>query len=103
MMEIEKTIDERIREVEAEFRLVSALENTRQAAEVAYVAAILYQEIGESEQSEYYAQKSVLLFERAGVTTIEDAYSRYNILAGVTIPALIHEDVVRARFPKFHL
>jgi hypothetical protein len=102
-MEIEKPIGERIKEVEAEFRLVLALENTRQAAEVAYVAAKLYQEIGELEQSEYYAQQSVRLFERSGVTTIEDAYSRYNILAGVSIPGLIHEDVVRAQFPQFHL
>lgn len=102
-MEPEKPLLERIYEAEAEYRLVLAVENVRQGAEIAYVLAKLYQEAGDSAQARHYAARSVALFQEADVTSLKDAKSRYDTIAGVIIPSLIHEDVVRRDFPEFGL
>lgn len=103
MTESEKSLSDRISEAEAEYRLVSALENDRQRAEIAYVLAMLFREAGDQEETRQYANKSIALFEKVNVVSLQDARSRYDVFAGVVIPTLIHEDVVRQKFAEFHL
>jgi hypothetical protein len=69
------SITEQIHEAEAEYRHMQAIEHQRKAAEAAYVLARLYQEAGDTEMSKQYAS-----------------------LAGVQLPNLIHEGVVRQAF-----
>src|SRR5258708_7111790 len=91
-----------IPELKAEFDRIEA-EHPRKAAEIAYVLARLYKDDGERELSVQYAKKSVDLFEQVGVNTLEDAAAIYTVLANVCLPSYIHQDVVRARFPEYHL
>lgn len=69
--------------------------NPRVAAEVAYALAVLHE--GQPKGREF-ALQSIALFESVGVTTLEDAASRFTTINGILIPELIHEEVVRARF-----
>ncbi len=68
------TLPEQIREAEAELSLAKATENRRRAAEASYVVHI---------------------------NALEDAAPRYFSLAGIHLPNLIHEDVVRSTFPEY--
>jgi hypothetical protein len=93
------SITEQIHEAEAEYRHMQAIEHQRKAAEAAYVLARLYQEAGDTEMSKQYARQSIALFIQAGGTdTLEGATPRYTSLAGVQLPNLIHEGVVRQAF-----
>ncbi|SRR6266702_7246998 len=94
---------EQVREAEAEFKLLMAVENPRKAAEAAYVVARLYQDLGKLDLSEQYAKQSIALFEQIGVNTLEDAAAHYIKLAGVQLPNFIHEGVVRNTFPEYCL
>jgi len=97
-----KAITDRISEVRADFKSKEE-EFPREAAELAYVLARLYREAGKPELAEKYAGKSVSLFEALGVNTLEDAASRYTVVADVCLPSYIHQDVVRHAFPEFRL
>jgi hypothetical protein len=98
------SITEQIREAEAEFRHMQAIENQRKAAEAAFVLAELYREAGDTEASKQYARESIILFTHAGGTdTLEGAAPRYTSLAGVHLPNLIHENVVRNTFSDYNL
>ena len=94
--------DDSIPELKTEFDRME-VEYPRKAAEIAYVLARLYEDDGQRELSEQYAKKSVDLFEQVGVNTLEDAAAIYTVLANVCLPSYIHQDVVRARFPEYHL
>jgi hypothetical protein len=98
-----KSLEERLKEAQAEMLLVSAAENTRQQAEIAFILASLYREAGSLDQARVYASRSIALFERAGVDTFDDALTGYYEFAGVFVPDLIHEDVVRQNFAEFNL
>ena len=103
MLERAQSLSDRINEAEAEYRLVSALENERQRAEITYVLAKLYREAGDQEQARQYASRSIALFQKLDITTLEAAQTRYNVFAGVVVPALIHENVVRQTFSEYNL
>ncbi|OLD63357.1 MAG: hypothetical protein AUF65_02520 [Chloroflexi bacterium 13_1_20CM_50_12] len=95
------TLPEQIREAEAELSLAKATENRRRAAEASYVVARLYRDGGEIEAAKLYARESFLLFTQLHINALEDAAPRYFSLAGIHLPNLIHEDVVRSTFPEY--
>ncbi len=70
----------------------------RDAAELAYAIAILARENGNLEKARAYALKAIEIFESFQIQTIDEAAARNNIIEGVAIPELIHEDVIRERF-----
>jgi len=102
MIVMTNAISERILEAEAEFNRLEFTE-PRKAAELAYVAAKLYKQEGRSDESKEYAKKSIAIFERIGINSLEDAAAHYVSFADVVLPSYIHEDVVRHAFPEFHL
>ncbi|SRR5258708_5780577 len=93
---------ESLGELEAEFNRLETL-NPRKAAELAYVAAHLYKNAGKRDLSQHYAKKSIALFEKTGVNSLEEAASHYTILCGVNLPSYIHENVVRHDFADYDL
>ncbi len=97
------TITERIQEAEAELNLMKATENRRKTAEACYVVARLYRDVGNFEAAKWHARESYVLFKCLGINTLEDAAPQYFSLAGIQLPNLIHEDVVRSTFPEYHL
>lgn len=71
--------------------------NPREAAEVAYVLAVLFWRSKENARARAFAQESVRLFEQLNVRTFEDAAARFVTLEGVALPSYIHEGVVKQR------
>jgi hypothetical protein len=96
-------LTEQIREAEAELSLAKATENKHKAAEASYVVARLYRDLGNVELAKQYARESFVLFEQLSINTLEDATPQYFSLAGIQLPNLIHEAVVRSTFPEYHL
>jgi hypothetical protein len=73
-------------------------QNPREAAEYAFAMATLALQDGDADMAAKYAKTSVELFERSHTDTLEDCAPINAEIAGVIIPDIIHEGVVRARF-----
>lgn len=71
--------------------------NPREAAEVAYVLAVLLWKRGDTTRARRFAEESIRLFEQLRVETLEEAAARFVTLEGIALPSLIHENVVRER------
>lgn len=72
--------------------------NKRNVAEISYAIAVIARNNGDLQKAKKYAQVAISIFEELNVQTIEDAAARNNIIEGIVIPELIHENVVRERF-----
>lgn len=70
----------------------------RNAAEYAYAIALIAAEAKNEELAAEFAIKAIELFENVGIETLEDAIARNHFIEDISIPDLIHEDVVKARF-----
>ena len=95
-----------------EMKQYQALENTiaslseaspREAAEYAYVLAMLNKQAGDNEQAIQFGRKAIALFDRCRMETMEDCATRNVVVEGVALPDLIHQDVVRDRLKPLAL
>jgi hypothetical protein len=77
--------------------------NPRKAAEVAYVLARLHLNSGDTERATNYGRESIWLFDQCRMETMEDCASQFVTLAGVALPSLIHQNVVRDRLRSLTL
>lgn len=77
--------------------------NHRKAAEVAYVLARLAFQRGDQEKALVYGRESIALFDKCEMDTIEDCAARFVTLGGITLPSLIHQDVVRDRLKPLEI
>lgn len=69
----------------------------RNAAEYAYVLAMLYKRAGDSKQAVHFGREAIVLFNKCRMETMEDCVARNVVVEGVALPDLIHQDVVRDR------
>lgn len=84
--------------------LVSLREvDPRNAAEYAYVLAMLNKRAGNNDEAARYGRDSLDLFDKCLMNTIEDCAARNVVVEGVALPDLIHQDVVRNRLQPLKL
>jgi len=77
--------------------------NPRKAAEVAYVLARLNLKAGNAERATHFGRESIRLFNQCKMETMESCAARFETLAGVTLPDLIHQEVVKDRLKPLKL
>lgn len=75
----------------------------RNAAEHAYVLAMLHKRAGDNEQAVRFGKEALTLFDKCRMETMEDCAARNVVLEGVALPDLIHQDVVRDRLQPLTL
>jgi len=75
----------------------------RNAAEHAYVLAMLYKRAGDNEQAVRFGRESIALFDMCQMESMDDCAARNVVIEGVALPDLIHQDVVRARLQPITL
>lgn len=75
----------------------------RNAAEYAYVLAMLYKQAGNDAQAVRFGREAISLFDKCPMDTAEDCAARNVVIEGVAIPDLIHQDVVRDRLKPLTL
>lgn len=77
--------------------------NPRNAAEYAYVLAMLHKQAGDKEQATQFGREAITLFDKCRMDTLEDCASHNVIIEGIALPDLIHQDVVRDRLKPLML
>lgn len=77
--------------------------NPRNAAEYAYVLAILHKRAGNNEQAVRFGKEAIALFDKCPMKTMEDCAARNVVVEGIALPDLIHQDVVRDRLKPLTL
>jgi nucleoside-diphosphate kinase len=75
----------------------------RNAAEYAYVLAILHKRAGNNEKAIHFGREAIALFDKCRMETLEDCAARHVVIEGVALPDLIHQDVVRDRLKPLKL
>jgi len=78
-------------------------ENPREAAEIAFAIALKAKQEGDNKKAAQYGRKSVKLFERLKVQTMDDCACLHMFINGIGIPDLVHEGVVRSRLAPINL
>lgn len=91
------TYEESLGEVIAGFDTEMAKGRTRLAAESAYAVAVRADAAGEADVASDYAKKALELLASLPSETIEQVTSTRVSVGGVSIPDLLHDDVVRSR------
>ena len=90
--------------VELEKNLAELREvNPRKAAEIAYVLARIHLKDGDTDKAERFGRESIRLFDQCEMKTLEDCAARFVTLAGIALPELIHQAVVRDRLKPLKL
>ena len=69
----------------------------RNAAEYAFVLAILYKQAGDNEQAIYFGKEAIALLKECGMKfeSLLECYAYNGIIEGVMLPDLIYPDVIR--------
>src|SRR3989344_1696844 len=75
----------------------------RNAAEYAYVLAMLHKQAGNDEQAIRFGREAIALFDKCRMDTMEECAARNVVVEGVALPDLIHQDVVRDRLQPLKL
>lgn len=75
----------------------------RNAAEYAYVLAMLHKRAGDDEQAIRFGREAIVLFDKCRMETMEECAARNVVVEGVELPDLIHQDVVRDRLQPLKL
>ncbi|MEX0918408.1 MAG: hypothetical protein WDZ85_00335 [Candidatus Paceibacterota bacterium] len=75
----------------------------RNAAEHAYVLAVIHKRAGNSEEAIRYGREAVALFDKCQMETMEECSARNVVIEGIALPELIHQDVVRDRLQPLKL
>jgi hypothetical protein len=76
--------------------------NPREAAEVAFALATHFYDKNLA-RARVFAQRSIDLFRQCKTETYEQCLSLHDHICGILIPELVHDGVVRFRFPKLGL
>ncbi|MFZ2500739.1 MAG: hypothetical protein WAW90_01995 [Minisyncoccia bacterium] len=71
--------------------------NPRDAAEYAYALAMLSKQDGDNKQAVSFGREAITLFDKCQMQSTEECTALNVSLGGVSIPDLIHQDVVRNR------
>lgn len=91
---------------------IAALEQTlnslrevdpRNAAEYAYVIAMLHKRAGNNDEVVRYGREAIALFDKCRMDSMEECAARNVVIEGVALPDLIHQDVVRDRLQPLKL
>ena len=69
----------------------------RNAAEYAYILAVLFLRDGDTKEAIRFGLESIALFDQCPMETYEDCVARNHFIDGVALPDLIHQEVVRDR------
>ena len=69
----------------------------RRAAELAYALAVRLRDAGELDQAREYARKCLAHAERLPSASLDDVASERTTVAGVPLPGMFHDGVVRSR------
>lgn len=77
--------------------------DTRNAAEYAYVIAMLHKRAGNNDEAVRYGREAIALFDKCRMETMEECAARNVVIEGVALPDLIHQDVVRDRLQPLKL
>lgn len=77
--------------------------NPRNAAEYAYVLAMLHKQSGNNEQAIRFGNEAIKLFNKCSMETMEDCAAHNVVIDGVALPDFIHQDVVRDRLKPLAL
>ncbi len=77
--------------------------NPRKAAEIAYVLARLYLQDSDTDRAAHFGRESISLFDQCEMNTEQDCAARFVTLAGIALPDLIHQEVVRDRLKPLQL
>ena len=77
--------------------------NPREAAEVAYVLARLNLNAGNAERATHFGRESIRLFSQFKMETMKSCAACFVTLAGIALPDLIHQEVVRDRLKPLKL
>ena len=77
--------------------------DTRNAAEYAYVIAMLHKRAGNNDEAVRYGREAIALFDKCQMETMEECAARNVVIEGVALPDLIHQDVVRDRLQPLKL
>ena len=75
----------------------------RNAAEYAYVLAVLYKQDGKNEQAIRFGRESISLLNKCPMETLEDCCSRNDVIVGIGMPSYFHKDIVRNNLKPLEL
>lgn len=75
----------------------------RKAAEIAYVIAMKAKAEGDNDKAAKFGRESVRIFDELNVQTMEECASYYTVVNGISLPDLIHSDVVKNRLLPLEL
>jgi hypothetical protein len=84
-------------DVIAEFDRVTSAGFQRDAAELAYAIAVRLQAAGRVRDASKYGRMCLKLYEELPTDTIDQCIPTQMKVAGISLPDLLHEDVVRSR------
>ena len=85
-----------IKNIEQEFKNLKSA-SPRKAAELAYVIAMIAKKNGDNEKAIKYGRESIDIFNKLNVQSYEDCASQYVTVNNISLPELIHADVVKNR------
>lgn len=73
----------------------------REAAEYAYVIAMLAKNAGRMAKAYDWAEKCISLLEECPSATLEECAAEFTVEEDIALPSIFHADVVRERFKCF--
>lgn len=78
-------------------------DDPRNAAEIAYVIAMIAKGKGDKEKAIKYGKESIDLFDKLNPQTMEECAAINTDINGIALPELIHSGVVRERLKPLEL
>lgn len=75
----------------------------RNAAEIAYVIAVIAMRNKDNKKATKYGKESIRLFDSLNPQTLEECAAVNTVINNVALPELIHSDVVRDRLKPLQL
>jgi len=75
----------------------------RNAAEYAYVLAMLHKQAGDNEQAVRFGREAIALFDKCRMETMVDCAANNVAIEGIALPDFIYQDVVRNRLQPLSL
>ena len=81
-------------------KAISSL-SPRDAAEHAYILATLARKRGDMAESYDFAELCISLLSKTPAKTLADCATKECSMSGVALPSILHDCVVRERFPCF--
>ena len=77
--------------------------NPREAAEFAYVLAMLHKRAGNDQEAARFGKETISLFDQCEMESMEQCAAINVVVEGIALPSLIHQQVVRNRLDPIEL